>query len=71
MQQTNFWSLVMNGLADVDGFKICIEVLRVAGLPTLVSYISMNIQMLIMNYREVEFESFFESSSRITFCFYS
>ena len=21
-----FWSLVMTGLADVDGFKICIEV---------------------------------------------
>ena len=21
-----FWSLVMNGLADVDGFKICIQV---------------------------------------------
>ena len=21
-----FWSLVMNGLTDVDGFKICIQV---------------------------------------------
>ena len=28
-----FWSLVINGLGDVDGFKICIQVC-VATLPT-------------------------------------
>ena len=30
-----FWSLVMNGLADVDGFKICIQVCVLLGFPPL------------------------------------
>ena len=34
-----FWSLVMNGLADVDGFKICIWVCVWLGFPPLVNAI--------------------------------
>ena len=30
-----FWSLVMTGLADVDGFRICIQVCVWLGFPTL------------------------------------
>ena len=33
------WSLVMNGLADVDGFKICIQVCVWLGFPLLVHVI--------------------------------
>ena len=28
-----FWSLVMNGLADIDGFKICIQAWVWLGFP--------------------------------------
>ena len=30
-----FWSLIMNGLADVDGLKICIQVFMWLGFPPL------------------------------------
>ena len=33
------WSLVMTGLADVDGFKICIQVCVWMGFPPLIYYI--------------------------------
>ena len=35
MQQTNFEDLAMNGLADVDGFKICIQMCVWLGVPPL------------------------------------
>ena len=35
MQQTNFG--VMNGLADIDRFKICIQVCMWLGFPPLIS----------------------------------
>ena len=35
-----FWSLVMTGLADVDGFKISIQVCMWPGFPPLMKWIS-------------------------------
>ena len=32
-----FWSLVMNGLADIDVFKICIQVSVWLGFPLTIS----------------------------------
>ena len=38
--ETNkFWSLVMTGLADVDGYKICIKVCVWLGFPPLNIYV--------------------------------